>query len=122
MIRLLRKQLLQQLEREAEQSKLVKQMERLVARTKAYTELRSFARKIEHGFQQWFTCVLYPEAEPTNNRAERALREMVIQRKITGTLRNERGTHITEVLMSVLGTWKLQGLNPLSILKQTLNS
>jgi uncharacterized protein (TIRG00374 family) len=32
--------------------------------------------------------------EPTNNRAERALREHVVQRKIGGTLRKGKGTSI----------------------------
>lgn len=89
---------------------------------RAYKELRKFAMKIENGLKHWFTCVLYPGIEPTNNKAERALREIVIQRKITGTLRNEKGTHITEVLMSCIQTWKLQGLNTFSILRQTLSS
>ena len=90
--------------------------------SKAYKELRKFAAKIEHGLEHWFTCVLHPEIEPTNNHAERMLREIVVQRRITGTLRNERGTHRMEVLMSVLVTWKLQGLNTLSMLRQTLRS
>jgi len=108
--------------RAARHSKLAQQMQSLIRRAKAYRELRTFARKIEHGQEHWLTCVLYPEAEPTNNRAERALREMVVQRKITGTLRNEKGTHITEVLMSCIQTWRLQGLNTFSMLRQTLSS
>ena len=34
--------------------------------------------------------------EPTNNRAELALRELVVQRKIIGTLRNAKGTSSTK--------------------------
>lgn len=87
-----------------------------------HTELKKFAITLENGLDHWFTCVLHPDIEPTNNKAERALREFVIQRKITGTLRNEKGMHLTEVLMSVLATWKLQGLNTFSMLRQTLSS
>ena len=97
-------------------------MRRLIGGVKAYTKLRKFANKIENGLAYWFTCVLYPEAEPTTNRAERALREIVVQRKITGTLRNERGTHRTEVLMTCLQTWELQRLNTFSMLRQCLSS
>lgn len=89
--------------------------------SKAYKELRKFASKIERGLEYWFTCVLYPGVEPTNNRAERGLREMVVQRKITGTLRNERGTHVAEVLMSCIQTWKLQGLSTFTMLRQSLS-
>lgn len=118
----LRSAVLAQQEREQHHGLLTASMRRLMGRSKAYTELRKFAVKIENGLAYWFTCVLYPEVEPTNNRAERALREMVVQRKITGTLRNERGTHIMEVLMSCLQTWKLQGLNTFSMMRQTLSS
>jgi hypothetical protein len=37
--------------------------------------------KISNGFDYWFTFVIHPGVEPTNNRAERALREHVILRK-----------------------------------------
>lgn len=109
-------------ERQAWFRKLQQQMARAIGRANAYQELRKLATKMEHGLEYWFTCVLYPDIEPTNNHAERTLREVVVQRKITGTLRNERGTHILEVLMSVLTTWKLQGLNTFSMLRQTLRS
>ena len=56
--------------------------------------------KIENGFEYWFTFVIHPGVEPTNNRAERALREYVVQRKIVGTLRNGKGTSIRERIMT----------------------
>jgi len=61
--------------------------------------------KIENGFDYWFTFVTHPGVESTNNRAERALREHVVQRKIVGTLRNRKGTSIHERIMTVLATW-----------------
>lgn len=98
------------------------QMGGLIKVCKRNTELRKFAVKLENGFQYWFTCIFNPYVEPTNNRAERGLREMVIQRKIMGTLRNERGTRIMQILMSVIGTWNLQGLNTYEMLLRTLGS
>jgi hypothetical protein len=50
--------------------------------------------------------------EPTNNRAERALKEHVVQQKIFGTFRNGKGTGIYELVMSLLATWMYLGLNP----------
>lgn len=73
-------------------------------------ETKKFVVKVRNGFDHWFTFILHPCVEPTNNRAERALREHVVQRKIFGTLRNEKGTTIHETIMSVLATWKQQGL------------
>ncbi|MHA1579872.1 MAG: IS66-like element ISArch15 family transposase, partial [Candidatus Freyarchaeota archaeon] len=58
---------------------------------------------------------------PTNNRAERALREHVVQRKIMGTLRNEKGTFVHETIMTLLATWKQRGLDPSETLAATLS-
>ena len=79
-------------------------------------KLKKLIGKISNGFEYWFTFVLHPDVEPTNNRAERALREHVVQRKIIGTLRNEKGTYIHETMMTVLSTWKQRGLNSLQML------
>ena len=74
--------------------------------------IRKFVKKVSNGFDHWFTFVLYPYVEPTNNIAERALRENVIHRKIIGTLRNGKGMFIHETAMSVIPSWENVGLNP----------
>lgn len=66
--------------------------------------VRKFAEKTRNGFKHWFTFVLIPGVEPTNNRAERALREHVVQRKIIGCLRSKQGVRNHEVVMSVLAS------------------
>jgi transposase len=78
--------------------------------------------KIRNGFEYWFTFIVNPGVEPTNNRAERALREHVVLRKIMGTLRNGKGTLIHERIMTVLATWGQEGLNKLQMLKACLSS
>lgn len=88
--------------------------------TKPYKELKTVRTKIENGFEHWFTCIIHPEVEPTNNRAERMLREEVVLRKITGTLRNEKGTTANEVMMSLITTWKQQNKNPFLELRALL--
>lgn len=87
---------------------------------KPYKELKTVRTKIQNGFEHWFTCIIYPEVEPTNNRAERMLREQVVLRKITGTLRNEKGTTANEVMMSLITTWKQQNKNPFLELRALL--
>jgi len=72
-------------------------------------EVRRFAAKIRNGVDHWFTFLTVSGVEPTNNRAERALREFVVQRKIFGTFRNGKGTGIYETVMTVLASWKQQG-------------
>jgi len=84
-------------------------------------EIEKFIQTMRNGFSHWFTFVTTPGVEPTNNRAERALREHVVQRKIIGTLRNEKGTTIYETMMTMLATWKQRGLNPSQELAESLN-
>jgi transposase len=84
--------------------------------------VRKLIGKISNGFDYWFTFIIHPGVEPTNNRAERALREHVILRKIVGTLRNGKGTAIHERIMTVLATWEQQGLNSFQMLRSSLAS
>ncbi|MBU2639263.1 MAG: IS66 family transposase [Nanoarchaeota archaeon] len=99
----------------------IKEMKKWIRVCKHYTGLKDLAVKLENGLEHWFTCILHPEIEPTNNKAERALRESVIQRKIS-LLWNEKGVRIKECVMSVLATWNLRNLNTFSMLRETLSS
>ncbi len=85
-------------------------------------KVKKLVGKISNGFEYWFTFVINPAVEPTNNRAERALREHVVLRKIVGTLRNNKGTSIHERIMTVLATWKQQGLDAQQMLRSSLAS
>lgn len=85
-------------------------------------KVRKFIGKINNGFDYWFTFIINPGVEPTNNRAERALRPQVVLRKILGTLRNDKGTSIHERIMTTLATWEQRGLNSLQMLTVKLAS
>ena len=85
-------------------------------------KVRKFIGKINNGFDYWFTFIINPGTEPTNNRAERALRPHVVLRKILGTLRNDKGTSIHERIMTALATWEQKGLNRLQMLTEKLAS
>lgn len=99
---------------------LILEMKQWVDYAEGYKELRKFAIKVGNGMEYWFTFLEHKGVEPTNNRAERALREVIVQRKIIGTLRNEKGTGIMERVMSCIATWKQQELNIFSELKAQL--
>ena len=86
-------------------------MGRLINKRYKSSRVRKFVEKMRRGYPFWFTFVTVPGVEPTNNRAERALRELVVHRKIIGTLRNEKGMQIYETLPTLLATWKQQGLS-----------
>ena len=81
---------------------------------------KRFVEKIKRGYPYWFVYITHPGVEPTNNRSERSLRELVVQRKIIGTLRNSKGTTIYETLPTLLATWKQRGLDPPTTLSQAL--
>ncbi len=61
-----------------------------------------------------FTFVADPAVPPTNNAAERALRPLVIARKISGGTRSKRGSQSRMILQSLVATWDLRGLDPVA--------
>ena len=100
----------------------IKKMQLFIGIANKYKHLRKLAVTMKNGLHQWFACILHPEIEPTNNRAERELREFVVQRKIFGTFRSEKGLRITEVIMSLLATWRLRNLNTYDMLRTSLSN
>jgi transposase len=63
----------------------------------------------------WLVFLDDPRVPPTNNLAERALRPLVIMRKLTFGHRSEAGAQRMAKLMSVKETGKCHGRNPLEI-------
>lgn len=86
--------------------KLKLEMEQIISQMNYYQEFRKFATKVKNGLEHWFTCLVNLLVEPTNNNAERSLRELVVQRKIIGGLRREKGARIMEVITSIIATAK----------------
>ena len=74
------------------------------------------------GYGELFVFVAEPEVPPDNNAAERNLRHLVVSRKISGGTRSHQGTDTKMTLASIFGTWRAQGLNPLSACRQLLSS
>ena len=79
-------------------------------------------RRIERHVKELFVFVAEPEAPPDNNAAERSLRPVVVSRKISGGTRSNQGTATKMTLASIFGTWRAQGLNPLTACRQLLTS
>jgi hypothetical protein len=98
--------------RKQKYDELIEELDRWTQVYSSYKETRDLVTLIRNGKEHWFTCVLYPEIEPTNNKAERGIRKFVILEKIMGCLRSEQGKKTTQTMLSLIGTWKLQGLNP----------
>ena len=79
-------------------------------------------RRIERHIKELFVFVAEPAVPSDNNAAERSLRHLVISRKISGGTRSELGTDSKMTLASLFGTWRVQGLNPLTACRQLLRS
>ncbi len=85
------------------------EMAELVDEFAGFADLHKPLTYIRNGLRCWYTCLLYPGMEPTNNLGEQAMREHVIMRKIIGTFRSEKGAEHYQYIASLLATWQLQG-------------
>ncbi len=70
-------------------------------------------RRVQKYLPELFTFVGDPAVDSTNNAAERSVRPVVVQRKISGGTRSTRGTHTFCTLATLFGTWRAQNLDPL---------
>ena len=93
----------------------------LISKSYKCRKVKELAKKIHNGFSDWFTFVIH-DVEPTNNIAERSLREFIVIRKIIGGLRSVKSTETYETIMSCLATWKLNGLDVMSQFLNCLRS
>ena len=96
------------------------QLKEIISYYSKYPELKPVVNYINFNLEHWFTCIKIEEIEPTNNFAERALRESVLVRKIIGAFRSETGKENYETLASVIASWQLKGLDLKNELKQML--
>jgi transposase len=73
----------------------------------------TLCRRIDKYLPELFTFVADPAVPATNNAAERSVRPVVIQRKISGGTRSPAGTTTFTRLATLFGTWRARGLDPL---------
>lgn len=69
-----------------------------------------------------FGFLCEPTLDATNWRAEQAIRPMVVNRKVSGGNRSERGAETQEILSSVVQTARLRDLDPRDVLVDLLRS
>lgn len=107
-------------EREQQKAVFEAEMKDLVRRYQNLEELHGPITYIKNGLGSWYTCLLYPGMEPTNNLGEQAMREHVIMRKIIGCFRSNNGAENYQYIASLLAGWKLQDKNIFEELEQLL--
>jgi transposase len=80
----------------------------------------TFARTLERELGALWTCVVEAGGEPTNNRAERALRLAVLWRKLMQGTDHEKGDRWGERFLSVRETCRLRGLPTFPVLVEAV--
>ncbi len=71
---------------------------------------------------EWFTFLEYKDVEPTSNRAERAMRPVVIKRRVSQQTRGEDSMGSYAMQMSLYMSSKLQGQDYVENLSNILMS
>jgi transposase len=89
--------------------KLEAQLDRMLGTHRQNPANRRLARHLEHERLWLFTFLHCPGLDATNNAAERAIRGMVIARKVWGGNRTWEGARTQQILVSVLRTCWQQG-------------
>jgi transposase len=84
-------------------------------------EVQNLVEKIKNGLGHWLTFMTEPDVDSTNNRAERALREQVMLRKVFRSLRPAEDVRIHETITTMLATWKRRDLDPPDQLQSVLS-
>jgi len=83
-------------------------------------EQACLAKYLTGYINELFVFVQYPEVPSENNPAERAIRPLVITRKVCGGTRSEQGSKSKMILLSLLHTAQVRGLDPIAAVEQML--
>jgi transposase len=92
----------------------------LIRRPRAVPEYARLANHLWNHFEQWFAFAFDPRIEPTNWKAEQAIRPAVVNRKVWGGNRTTAGARAQGVLMSVFETCRRQALSVVDHVSRTL--
>jgi len=80
------------------------------------------AERFEKFGESYFLFIDHSGMEPTNNAAEREIRTLVIDRRITQGVRSQAGNEWHERFWTVLATCKRQGKNVMAFLRDAIHS
>lgn len=89
--------------------RLEAQLDRLLEKSCRHPANRRLAHHLKHERPYLFTLLHCPGLDATNHEAERAIRWMVIARKLWGGNRTWEGARTQQILASVLHTCRQQG-------------
>lgn len=82
--------------------------------------LKRFAKRLERHKDELLTFLYEKEIDYHNNHAEQQIRPDVLFRKITFGNRSDKGAEYHNVIMSILQTAKLNGIDPINTFQEIL--
>ena len=94
----------------------------LVNRPRAVPASATLSNHLWNHFERWFAFAVEPEIEPTNWKAEQAIRPAVVNRKVWGGNRTAAGAQAQSVVMSVVETCRRESQAALDDISQTLRA
>ena len=97
--------------RRAIRDALHKRVSRIISNHRDHPVLKKFMTKLANALPNMFRFVTDPSIPATNNAAERGLRELVVHRKVRGSIRSEKTMDWLANLFTCVTTWKARGLD-----------
>ena len=102
--------------------RLTQKMRRLIEPIKHNEANEKFAAHLRNHLDELFTFLAIPGIDATNWRAEQAIRPAVVNRKVWGGNRTDRGGEAQMILMSVIVSSHQNGINSLDFISRALRS
>ncbi|MBI3443697.1 IS66 family transposase [Candidatus Woesebacteria bacterium] len=109
-----------QQDREQKYQYYLKQIDAIINRLYTHEDVRRVQTRIKNQRENLLTAILYEDVPLTNNQAERDLRGLVIQRKISGSSQSTKGAEVTAVLTSIVSTLNKRQVNLMDGITQLL--
>jgi len=85
-------------------------------------DAQRIAKRLRKHGAAYFEFITTPGMEPTNNRAEQAIRFVAIDRHITQGTRSDKGCEWSERIWTVLATCALQGRSAFDYLVEVVQA
>lgn len=110
----------EQQEREQKYQFYLEQIDVIINRVYTHEDAKRVQTRIKNQRQNLLTALLYDDVPLTNNQAERDLRGLVIQRKISGSSQSTKGAEVTAVLTSIVSTLNKRKINLMDGINQLI--
>lgn len=95
-------------------------IEALLKKGQDLSAIGSFCKALHRDKEFLWTFIRQENVEPTNNHAERTLRQCVIWRKTSFGTQGENGNRFVERILTAVSSCKLQGRKPVNYLREAI--